>query len=50
MSTHGATVQIIEGGRITIPSEIRKVENIEEGDFLKITITPIKNNHDWNHR
>ena len=50
MSTHGATVQVIEGGRITIPSEVRKVENIEEGDFIKITITPIKDRNIWNKK
>lgn len=35
---HTATVKVIKDGRITVPKEIRAIEEIKEGDFLKITI------------
>lgn len=35
---HAATVKVIKDGRVTIPQEIRELESIKEGDFLKITI------------
>jgi len=35
---HSATVKVIKDGRITIPQEIREIEQIKEGDYLKITI------------
>ncbi len=38
---HNATVKVIKDGRITIPQEIRELENIKEGDFLKITVEKI---------
>jgi AbrB family looped-hinge helix DNA binding protein len=38
---HSATVKVIKDGRITIPQEIRELEGIAEGDFLKITIEKI---------
>lgn len=37
-----AIVKVMEGGRVTIPSEIRDIENIEEGDYLEISITKIE--------
>lgn len=39
---HSATVKVIKDGRITIPSDIRELENIKEHDFLKITIEKIE--------
>lgn len=39
---HSATVRVIKDGRITIPLDIRNVEGIEEGDYLKITIEKIE--------
>jgi len=39
---HSATVKVIKGGRITIPQEVREVEGIKEGDFVKITIEKIE--------
>lgn len=39
---HSATVKVIKDGRITIPSDIRELEGIKEGDFLKITIEKIE--------
>jgi AbrB family looped-hinge helix DNA binding protein len=39
---HAATVKVIKDGRITIPQEIRELEGIKEGDFLKITIERIE--------
>jgi AbrB family looped-hinge helix DNA binding protein len=38
---HAATVKVIKDGRITIPQEIRELENIREGDYLKVTIEKI---------
>jgi len=38
---HSATVKVIKDGRITIPSDIRELEEISEGDYLKITIEKI---------
>ena len=40
-NTHSATVKVIKDGRVTIPQEIREVEDIKEGDFVKITIERI---------
>ncbi len=40
--THSATVKVIKDGRVTIPQEIREVEGINEGDFIKITIEKIE--------
>lgn len=39
---HSATVKVIKDGRITIPSDIREIEGIGEGDYLKITIEKIE--------
>jgi AbrB family looped-hinge helix DNA binding protein len=39
---HAATVKVIKDGRVTIPQEIRELESIKEGDFLKITIEKIE--------
>ena len=39
---HYATVKVIKDGRITIPSDIRELEDIKEGDFLKVTIEKIE--------
>lgn len=33
-----AVVKVMKGGRITIPQEIRDLENIEENDYLTITV------------
>ncbi len=47
---HQATVKVMGGGRITIPSGIREVENIEEGSYLKISIEKIEQSKDGNKR
>ena len=39
---HAATVKVIKNGRITKPQEIRELEEISEGDYLKITIEKIE--------
>ena len=38
---HTATLKVIQGGRITIPTEVRELENIQEGDYVEVTITKI---------
>jgi bifunctional DNA-binding transcriptional regulator/antitoxin component of YhaV-PrlF toxin-antitoxin module len=30
-------------GRVTIPLEIREVEEIKEGDYIKITVEKVQN-------
>ncbi len=42
VTIHSATVKVIKDGRITIPSDIRELEGIEEGDFVKITIEKLE--------
>jgi bifunctional DNA-binding transcriptional regulator/antitoxin component of YhaV-PrlF toxin-antitoxin module len=39
---HNATLKVMEGGRITIPSQIRELENIRVGSFVKVTIEKIE--------
>ncbi len=39
---HSATVKVIKDGRITIPSDIRELEDIKEGDFIRITIEKLE--------
>lgn len=39
---HNATVKVIKDGRVTIPSDIRDLEDIKEGDYVKITIEKIE--------
>ena len=38
---HSATLKVIQGGRITIPTEVRELEHIQEGDYVKVTIEKI---------
>lgn len=39
---HYATVKVMKEGRITIPSDIRELEGIKDGDYLKITIEKVE--------
>ena len=39
---HFATVKVIKNGRITIPSDIRELEGIEEGSFVRISVEKIE--------
>jgi AbrB family looped-hinge helix DNA binding protein len=39
---HSATVKVIQGGRITIPTEVRELEHIQEGDYVKVTIEKVE--------
>jgi len=41
-NVHTATVKVIKDGRVTIPQEIRELEDIKEGDYLKIIIEKIE--------
>jgi AbrB family looped-hinge helix DNA binding protein len=45
-----AIVKVMDGGRVTIPSEIRDIENIEEGDYLEISITKIEQSENGKER
>jgi AbrB family looped-hinge helix DNA binding protein len=45
-----AIVKVMEGGRVTIPSEIRDIENIGEGDYLEISISKIEQTKDGGER
>jgi AbrB family looped-hinge helix DNA binding protein len=35
------TVKVMQSGRITIPADIRELEDIEQGDYVQITIEKI---------
>ena len=39
---HFATVKVIKNGRITIPSDIRELEDIKEGSFVRISVEKIE--------
>ena len=39
---HSDTLKVIQGGRITIPTEVRELENIQEGDYVKVTIEKVE--------
>lgn len=41
-AVHSATVRMICDGRVTIPLEIRDVEGIKEGDYIKITVEKVQ--------
>lgn len=41
-NVHSATVKVIKDGRVTIPQEIRELEQIKERDYLRITIEKIE--------
>ena len=41
MPAHTATLKIIEGGRVTIPATVRELENIKEGDWVRITVEKV---------
>ena len=43
-----AIVKVMNGGRVTIPSEIRDIESIKEGDYLEISITKIEQSENGN--
>ena len=43
---HFATVKVIQNGRITIPSDIRELEGIEEGNYVRISIEKIEESND----
>jgi bifunctional DNA-binding transcriptional regulator/antitoxin component of YhaV-PrlF toxin-antitoxin module len=47
--TYSATVKVIKDGRVTIPGQIREVEGIVEGDFIKITIEKIERRGTYRH-
>ena len=39
---HSDTLKVIQGGRITIPTEVRELEHIREGDYVKVTIEKVE--------
>ncbi|HXY86853.1 MAG TPA: AbrB/MazE/SpoVT family DNA-binding domain-containing protein [Candidatus Acidoferrales bacterium] len=39
---HHATVKVIQNGRVTIPLEIRELEDIKEGDYVEITVKKLE--------
>ena len=39
---HSATLKVIQGGRIAIPTEVRESEDIREGDYVKVTIEKVE--------
>jgi len=49
-SKRSAIVQVMNGGRVTIPSEIRDIESIKLGDYLEISIKKIEQSEDGNRQ
>ena len=47
---HFATVKVMKQGRLTIPSDIREVEGIGEGNYVQISIEKIEQSTDGNGR
>jgi len=39
---HFATVKVMKHGRITIPSDIRELEGIGEGNYVQVSIEKIE--------
>ena len=47
---HFATVRVMKNGRITIPSDIRELEGIEEGNYVQISVEKIEKLNDASRR
>ena len=47
---HNTTAKVMGGGRITIPSEIRELENIKDCSFVRISIEKIEESTDGKRR
>lgn len=45
---HYATVKVMGGGRITIPSDIRELEGIGEGNYVQVSIEKIEQSKNGN--
>ena len=47
---HFATVKVMKHGRITIPSDIRDLEDIGEGTYIQISIEKMEQSKDGNRQ
>ena len=47
---HFATVKVMKHGRITIPSDIRDLEDIGEGNYVQISIEKLEQSTDGNRQ
>ena len=47
---HFATIKVMKHGRITIPSDIRELEGIGEGNYVQVSIEKIEQSEDGNRR
>jgi len=47
---HFATVKVMKHGRITIPSDIRELEGIGEGNYVQVSIEKIEQSEDGNRQ
>ncbi len=47
---HFATIKVMKHGRITIPSDIRELEGIGEGNYVQISIEKVEQSKDGNSR
>lgn len=45
---HFATIKVMKHGRLTIPSDIRELEGIEDGNYVQISIEKIEESADHN--
>jgi bifunctional DNA-binding transcriptional regulator/antitoxin component of YhaV-PrlF toxin-antitoxin module len=47
---HFATIRVMKYGRLTIPSDIRELEGIGEGNYVQISIEKIGESTDGNRQ
>jgi AbrB family looped-hinge helix DNA binding protein len=47
---HFATVKVMKHGRITIPSDIRELEGIGEGNYVQVSIEKLEQSEDDNRQ
>ena len=47
---HFATIRVMKHGRLTIPSDIRELEGIGEGNYVQISIEKIEESTDGNRQ
>jgi len=45
---HFATVKVMKQGRITIPSDIRELEGIGEGNYVQVSIEKLEQSKNGN--
>lgn len=41
-----APTRIIEGGRVTLPADLRRELNLEKGDYVVVDVEPLERDSD----